>query len=152
MNPHYHLHPPSQAIPNVVVRAHYTLPGCHIIIVVIHQRRHRPVCRLPPPSSSPLLPTADTTPPTTASPPPYLVLLLLPPCDPPPPSPSRPLRPLDYPWRRHGLACGVDTLPPGPTRQVPLPHLPSLSGYGPVAPGPPSQPPQCLGLLSGSRR
>jgi hypothetical protein len=108
-------------------------------------------CRLPPPSSSPLLPTADTTPPTTASPPPYLVLL--PPLrPPPPPSPSRTLRPLDYPWRRHGPACGVDTLPPGPTWQVPLPHPPSSLGYGPIAPGPPSQPPQCLGLLSGGRR
>ena len=79
-------------------------------------------CHLPPPSSSPLSSTADATPPTTASPPPHLVLF--PPLRSPPPSPSRPLRPLDRPWRRHGPACGVDALPPGPTRQVPLPHAP----------------------------
>ena len=87
-----------------------------VIVVVVHHHHHcmppPPVtitglvvawCRLPPPSSSPLSSTADATPPTMASPPPRLVLL-------PPPSPSRPLRPLDRPWRRHGPACSVDTL------------------------------------------
>ena len=76
-------------------------------------------CRLIPMSSSPLSSTAAATPPTTASPPFRLVLL-------PPPSPSRPLRPLDRPWRCNGPACGVDTLPvrrvecrsrPRPTRR-----------------------------------
>ena len=33
-----------------------------------------------------------------------------PPFSPPPPSPSRPLRPLDRPWRHLGPACGVDAL------------------------------------------
>jgi hypothetical protein len=108
-------------------------------------------CRLPPPSSSPLLFTADATPPMTASPPPCLVLL--PPLrSPPPPSPSRPLRPFNCPWHRHGPACGIDTLPPGPTQQVPLLHAPPSSGDGPIAPAPPSRPSQCLGLLSGGRR
>ena len=67
-----------------------------------------------------------------------------PPCDPPPvavaPSPpSRlPMAPsLTGMWRR----CA---LPPGPTRQVPLPHAPPSLGYGPIAPAPPS--------LSGGRR
>ena len=63
---------------------------------------------------------------------------------PSPPLPSRPLRPLDRPWRRHGPACGVDALPPGPTRQVPLPHAHPSAGYGPIATAPPS--------LSGGRR
>jgi hypothetical protein len=108
-------------------------------------------CRLPPPSSSPWSFTADATPPTTTSLPPHLVLLhpLRPP---PPPLLSRPLRPLDRRWRRHGPACGVDALPPGPTRQVPLPHAPPSSGYGPIAPALSSRPQQCLGLLSGGRR
>jgi hypothetical protein len=105
-------------------------------------------CRLIPSSSSPLSSTADATPPTTASPPPRRVLLVIL----PPPSPSRPLRPLDRPWSHHGPACGANALPPGPTRQVPLPHAPPSSGDGPIAPAPPSRPPQCLGLLSSGRR
>ena len=43
------LHPPPRAIPAVVVRAHYALPGGLVIVVVVHQRCHR----LPPPPSSP---------------------------------------------------------------------------------------------------
>ena len=102
-------------------------------------------CRLIPSSSSPLSSTAAATPPTTASPPHHLVLL--PPCDPPPPvaaAPSPPSRsPMAPSWTgmRRRFA-----LPPGPTRQVPLPHAPPSSGYGPIAPAPPSQTPQCLGL------
>ena len=48
MYPHYHLHPPPRAIPAVDVRAHYTLPGGLLIVVVVHQRRH---CPSPPPST-----------------------------------------------------------------------------------------------------
>jgi hypothetical protein len=36
------LHPPPRAIPAVVVRAHYALPGGLVIVVVVHQRCHRP--------------------------------------------------------------------------------------------------------------
>ena len=43
----------------------------------------------------------------------------------------------------HG-AVSVNALPPGPTRQVPLPHATPSLGYGPTAPAPPS--------LSGGRR
>ena len=60
-------------------------------------------CRLPPPSSSSLSSNAAATLPTTESTPPH-------PRSPPPPSPSRPLRPLDRPWRHLGPACGVDAL------------------------------------------
>jgi hypothetical protein len=41
--------PPPRAIPDVIVRAHYTLPGGLGIVAAVHQRRHRP----PPPPSSP---------------------------------------------------------------------------------------------------
>ena len=87
-----------------------------VIVVVVHHRRHcmppPPVtimglvvawCRLPPPSSSSLSSNAAATLPTTESTPPH-------PRSPPPPSPSRPLRPLDRPWRHLGPACGVDGL------------------------------------------
>jgi hypothetical protein len=125
--------------------------------VIVRHRRH---CshhgvvvawsRLPPPSSSPS--SSTLTQPHQQRRPRRLNLSSSPPCNPPPPLTPRSLRLLDRPWRRHGLACGIDALPPGPTRQVPLPHMPPSSGYGPIAPAPPSQPPQCLGLLSGGRR
>jgi hypothetical protein len=138
MNPHYHLHPPPRAISAVDVRAHYTLPGGLFIVVVVHQRRHRP----PPPPSLPsqgwlLLgaacphlhphhwrpppphPTNDGVPTASPHPPPPPAI--------PPPSPLRSLCPLNHPRRRHGPACGVNVLPPGPTWQVPLPHAPPLS-------------------------
>ena len=47
------LHPPPRAIPAVVVRAHYALPGGLVIVVVVHQRCHR----LPPPPSPPSSPS-----------------------------------------------------------------------------------------------
>ena len=99
-----------------------------------HRCHHRVGCCLMPPAATVIL--AAATPPTTASPLPRLVLL--PPLRSPPPSPPRPLCPLDRTWRHHGQACGVDALPPGPTRQVPLPYAPPLSGYGPIAPALPS--------------
>jgi hypothetical protein len=155
------LHPPPRAIPAVVVRAHYALPGGLVIVVVVHQRCHRPpsspsrgwlllgaACRHRHPHHCrppPMQPHQRRRPRRFAS-------SSSPPAIPPPPLPSRPLRPLDRPWRCHGPACGVDALPPGPTRQVPLPHAPPSSGYGPIAPAPPSRPPQCLGFFSGGRR
>ena len=94
-------------------------------------------CRLIPSSSSSLSSTAAAT-------------VLLPPCDPPPPLPSRPLRPLDRPWRCHEPACGVDALPVQRVECRSRPTPPLLGG-GPIAPAPPSRPPQCLGLSGGRR-
>jgi hypothetical protein len=167
MYPHYHLHPPPRAIPAVDVRAHYTLPGGLFIVVVVHQRRHRP----PPPPSSPsrgwlLLgaacrhlhphhyrpPLPQVTPPTTASPPPHLILLP-PPCDPPPVDVA--LSPPSQSPITHGAvmdwhAASTPSLPVqrGKCRS----RMHPSSGYGPIAPAPPSRLPQCLGLLSGGRR
>ena len=158
MNPHYH-YPPPRAIPAIVVRAHYTLWRL-VIVVVVHQRCYRP----PPPPSSPsrgwlLLGAAfghrhphhcrpPPTQPHQRRRPRRLASSSSPPAIPTPPLPSRPLRPLDRPWRCHGPACcGVDALPPSPTWQVPLPHAPPSSGYGPIAPAPRSRPPQCRSPL-----
>ena len=133
------LHPPPRAIPTVDVRAHYTLPDGLVIVVVVHQHHHRP----PPPPSSPsrgwlLLGAAcrhrhphhcrpPPTQPHQRRRPRRLASSSSHPCDPPPPpSPSRPLRPLDRPGPRHGPACGINALPPGPTWQVPLSHAPPL--------------------------
>jgi hypothetical protein len=106
-------------------------------------------CRLPPPTSSPLSSTVAENPPTTASPPHRLVLS--PPLRPPPPRHRHALPPSRSPmasswtgmWRRR---------PPDQTRRVPLPPVPPSSGDGPIAPTPPSRPPQCLGLLFGGRQ
>jgi hypothetical protein len=112
MIPHYHLHHPPRAITANVVRAHYIQTGGLVIVVVVHQRRHRPPLLPSSPSRGWLLlgaacrhrhphhcvhrrhnPTNNEI--TTTSPRPH------PPLRPPPPqSPSRPLRPLDRPWRR----------------------------------------------------
>jgi hypothetical protein len=142
------LHPPPPTTHYLAVSSSSSSSTNAVIVRHCRHRRHHGVgCCLVPlaatPTSSPLSSTAKTTPPTTASPPPRLVLL-------PPPvavavassPPSRsPMAPCVM---RHGPACGVDALPPGPTRQVPLLHAPPLSGYGPIAPAPPS--------LSGGRR
>jgi hypothetical protein len=119
-----------------------------------HRRHHGVGCCLVPPAATVIFaivvhhrcnPTNDGVPAASPRPSPPLR-------SPSPPLPSCPLRPLDRPWRRHGPACSVDTLPPGPTRQVPLPHAPPSSGYGLIAPAPSSRPPQCRGFLSGGRR
>ena len=163
MNPHYHLHPPPRAIPARCRRQgplHTTwrsrrrrrrrppTPSPSSSARRRHDRRHHGVgCCLVPPAATVILTIVvhRRCNPTSPRPPPPLR-------SPSPPLPSRPLRPLDRPWRCHGPACSVNTLPPGPTRQVPLPHAPPSSGYGLIAPAPPSRPPQCLGFLSGGRR
>jgi hypothetical protein len=156
MNPHYRYTPhhepslPSSSGPTTHYLAVSSSSSSSTNAVIICHRRHRRHhgvgCCLVPPAATVILilvvqrrrnPTNDGVP--TASP------------RPPPPlrSPSPlPSRPLDRPWRRHGPACSVDTLPPGPTRRLPLPHAPPSSGYGLIAPAPP----QCLGFLSGGRR
>ena len=127
MYPHYHLHHPPRAIPAVDVsrRRPPTPPSSATTAIVTITGLVVTWCRLPPPSSSPLSSTAAASNPTndgvpTASPHP----------PPPPAIPPRrccalsALSITNHPWRRHGLACSVDALPPGPTRQVPLPHAP----------------------------
>ena len=160
----------ARAIPAVVVRAHYYLAvslssssssSSIAVIVIVRHRRHRhhngswgwllfvAWCRLPPPTSSPLSSTVAENPPTTASPPHRLVLS--PPLRPPPPRHRHALPPSRSPmasswtgmWRRR---------PPDQTRRVPLPPVPPSSGDGPIAPTPPSRPPQCIGLLFGGRQ
>ena len=95
-------------------------------------------CHLPPPSSSPLCPLP--TQPHQQQNHRHLALSSSPPFDPPPPHCRRALSALSI---AHG-AVSVNALPPGPTRQVPLPNVPPSLGYGPTAPAPPS--------LSGGRR
>ena len=156
--PHHEPSPPSTSGPTT----HYLAVSSSSLLstnaVIVRHRRHRRHhgvgCCLVPPAATVILtmvvhrrrnPTNDNVPAASPCPPP-------PPATTPPPLLSRPLRPLDRRWRRHGPACGVDALPPGPTRQVPLPHAPPSSGYGPIAPALSSRPQQCLGLLSGGRR
>ena len=89
--PIFPLHPPPRAIPAVVVRTHYTLPGGLVIVVIVHQHWHCPPpppsspsqglvvawCRLPPQSRNPTndgVPTASPRPPPPpAIPPPVAV-------------------------------------------------------------------------------
>jgi len=164
MNPHYRYTPhhepslPSSSGPTTHYLAVSSSSSSSTIAVIVCHRRHRRHhgvgCCLVPPAATVIFaivvhhrcnPTNDGVPAASPRPSPPLR-------SPSPPLPSRLLRPLDRPWRRHGPACSVDTLPPGPTRQVPLPHAPPSSGYGLIAPAPPSRPPQCLGFLSGGRR
>jgi len=133
MIPHYHIHPHHEPSPTSSSgpTTHYLAvsasspPSTNAVIVRHrHHRHHHGVgCCLVPPAATIIL---------------TIVVHRQHNPTPPPPSPSRPLRPLDHPWRHHGPACGVDALPPGPTRQVLLPHVPPSSGYGPIAPAPPS--------------
>ena len=104
--------------------------------------------RLPPTPSSSFLSNAAATPPTKESPQSC-------PRSPPPLrsspslSPSRPLCPLDRPWRHLGWQAA--STPSGTTRRVPIQPVPPLLKDRPIMPAPPSRPPRCLGLLSGGR-
>ena len=150
MNPHYHYtphhepSPPSTSGPTTHYLAVSSSSSSSTNAVIVRHRHHRchhgvGCCLVPPAATISLTivvhcrrnPTNDGVPAASPRPPP-------PPAIPSPPSRPRPLRPLDRTWRHHGQACGVDALPPGPTRQVPLPYTPPLSGYGPIAPALPS--------------
>jgi hypothetical protein len=106
------LHPPPPTTHYLAVSSSSSSSTNTVIVRHYRHRHHHGVgcCLVPPaatPTSSPLSSTADATPPTTASPPPRLVLR--PPLRSPPPpslSLSRPLRPLDRPWRR--ASCVMD--------------------------------------------
>ena len=80
-----------------------------ILTIVVHRRRHRN-------------PTNNGVPAASPCPPPPAI---------PPPSPSRPLQPLDRPWRCHGPACGMDVLPVQRVECRSLPRLPRR-GAGPL--------------------
>jgi hypothetical protein len=146
MNPHYHYTPYHEPSPPSLSgpTTHYLVVSSSLssstnAVIVRHCCHHGVGCCLVPPAAAVILtivvhrrcnPTNDGVPAALPHSPPPLRS--------PPPLPLRPLRPLNRPWRCHGPACGVDALPPGPTQQVPLPHAPPLSGYGPIAPAPPS--------------
>jgi hypothetical protein len=122
------LHPPPRAIPAVVFRAYYTLPGGLVIIVVVHQRRHcchhGVGCCLVPPTATVILtivvhrqrnPTNNGVP--AASPHPH------PPCNPPPPiavapsPPSQsPMAPLWTGMRRQFPLSSSDAASAAPAR------------------------------------
>ena len=149
MNPQYHLHPtPRTSHPHHPCWGPLlpvSLVVVDVVVVIIIHCHHRPPlpplspswgwllfvawCRLSPMSSSPLSSTIAENPPTTSSPPHRLVLS--PPAIPPPLLPSRPLCPLDCTWRRHGLACSIDTLPVQRGECRSRPRLP-CQGTGPL--------------------
>ena len=103
------LHPPPRAIPAVVVRAHYALPGGLVIVVVVHHRRHR----LPPPPSSPSRGW----------------LLLGAACRHRHPHPSRPTPPQPYQRRRPRRFASSSSHP-----EIPLPPVAVAPSRSPMAP------------------